>query len=339
MAFQEGTAIIQCVLPLNPDSPHIERSTLGTEPWSLSGLFARRAVSVPPKARSTSKTRADAEARRREQDKKKPCLRFWMRIRCSSREDPVSFDFRSLPIVANDPQMVSANQTASPLRMSIALPVSDDSAGDKEEEEAPASVPPPQSEGVRNKKPTLRLLNIKSPPLSSLTKETCYPCQWPCSATDEIMSMPGTPGTPNPGCPWVQIEISDVRAREALQKAFSQERWQSLGLEPLSLGSRPNSRATSRVRHWAAGSRQVSGDSSRVSSPLVTPMLELSEEDLVSLARGRGRRDHDKLGTGPEPRQSPRKIALHLHEDAATIGRRSRSARPSPPGDAIDGSR
>lgn len=253
-----------------------------------------------------------------------------MRIRCSDREDPAEANSVPSPVRENalGVQGVPTVHTASPLRMSIALPTPEERVRD-EATETPVSSH--QIDTTQKKKPALRLLNIKSPPLAFLTKETCYPCQWPTSTADDTPSIPGTPGAPNPGCPWVQIEISDARAREALQKALSQERWQSLGLEPLSLGSRPNSRAASRVRNWAgAGSRQVSQDSSRVSSPLVTPMLELSEEDLVSLARGRGREGNDKLGNF-EIKQSPRRNPLKMHPDAATIARRSRSARPSPP--------
>jgi hypothetical protein len=335
MAFSEGTAVIQCVLPLSPDSPYIERSETATEPWSLSGIFARRAVSVPPKARSTSRGRAEFEARRREQEKKKPCLRFWLRVRSSNREGPGSLELPPSPArEIADAQIVSACQTASPLRMHVALPASDDDNEGNGVADVSASNPPPQPDLARSKKPALRLLNIKSPPLSSLTKETCYPCQWPGSGTEDMASLPSTPGTPNSGCPWIQLEMSDVRAKEALQKALSQERWQSLGLEPLSLGSRPNSRAASRVRNLA-GSRQVSGDSSRVSSPLVTPMLELSEEDLISLARGRGRKGDDKRGP-IDPKQSLRSNPLQLHHDPSLVARRSRSARPSPPHDSLE---
>lgn len=325
--------MIQCVLPLSPDSPLIEKSTGTAETWSLSGLFARRAVSQPGKTRSTSRSRAEIEPRRDEQDKKLPCLRFWMRIRCSDREDPAAANSVPSPVRENalGVQGVPITHTASPLRMTIALPTPEEQARD-EANDTPVS--PLQVETLQSKKPALRLLNIKSPPLAFLTKETCYPCQWPASTADDTPSIPGTPGAPNPGCLWVQIEISDVRAREALQKALSQERWQSLGLEPLTLGSRPNSRAASRVRNWAgAGSRQVSQDSSRVSSPLVTPMLEFSEEDLVSLARGRGRKGNDKLGT-LEIRHSACKNPSQMRHDAATIARRSRSARPSPPNES-----
>ena len=329
MAFADDTAVIQCVLPLSQDSPLLENSSSkAEEPWSLSGLFARRAVSVPPKARKGVVGRSESGPRLREHNKKTPCLRYWMRIRCNTRSDPPGFNFsplsREIALDASSSQqgIMSQNTTATKSPLSIVTNISTIA----EHDSSPQSVISPKH------RPGFKLLNIKTSPLMAVNREHSYSSAWPCASLPDTFTPPGTPST---GSPWVLIELSDARAKDAMKKALSQERWQSLGLEPLVMASRSSSRAASRVRaNWSA-SRQVSGDSSRMSSPLVTPMLELTEEDFFPSSRGRGRAAEGKRNTIRSIRDIDESIPRHEldpvpESNALHLERRSSSARPSP---------
>lgn len=131
--------------------------------------------------------------------------------------------------------------------------------------------------------------------------------------------------------PWIAVDLSDVRARDVVAEALSQKRWQSLGLEPLSIGSRSP----------AAEMRTVSGGS----EGRITPGSTKSTDEGYFATRGRGRNQDSKKrgdlkitttedGTTKDRRNDASEGVISTTNESdrpTTQERRSRSLRPSPP--------